>query len=242
MAYLPLLRKIIVNFIKKEAKMKTSRLLTILSSSGKSPWLAGGVSPSSVVAAYQSLTSSYAASKINLANPSTHALTDGTTAPLWTAESGWDASNSGYLITDILPTGTMTVIFGYVGYTTAGARYAYGSTTGAGRYHTIQPRSATTTIRPFWGDYTTAVTGVANLEQNVIAVGPNFYWVNQTKFPITATWGDISGRTMYLLALNSAGNPTGPVAQGYWSAFYIYDPSPTDAQLLAIDNEIRNFF
>ena len=64
-----------------------SQILTMFHDSGAKPWLTGGVNPASVVAAYHAKTGSYAASKINLANPAKHPLTDGTTAPLWTAGS-----------------------------------------------------------------------------------------------------------------------------------------------------------
>jgi hypothetical protein len=52
-------------------------------------WLAGGVSASNAVAAYQPKgAASYAASKVNLANPGTYDATEGA-APTWAAATGW---------------------------------------------------------------------------------------------------------------------------------------------------------
>ena len=68
-------------------------------------WLAGGISASDCIAAYQPKgAASYAASKVNLANPGTHDATDGTTYPSWGASDGWVFDGSGkYLATDIIP-------------------------------------------------------------------------------------------------------------------------------------------
>lgn len=53
-------------------------------------WLAGGIAPSAVIAAYQPYgAASYAASKSNLANPGTSDATDGAAYPTWGADTGW---------------------------------------------------------------------------------------------------------------------------------------------------------
>ena len=52
-------------------------------------WLAGGIDPDDCVAAYQPKgAASYAASKVNLANPGTYDLTNGND-PSWSASTGW---------------------------------------------------------------------------------------------------------------------------------------------------------
>ena len=204
-------------------------------------WLSGGISAASVVAAYHSRgAANYETSKINLNNSPTHILTDIIyKAPLWTAAGGWDASTLGYLISDIVPTATMVVMFIYSGFNTPGPYFAYGSSSETGK-HTIRPQSVAGSIRPQWGDYSTT-TARSNLTANVIAVGPNFYWVNQTKYTFTGTWGDMT-HVMSLLAYSVSGTTVNHVAQGLWPAFYIYDPAPTDAQLLAVDNALRALF
>lgn len=66
------------------------------------PWyLSGGVDPSDCIAAYQAKgAESYAASKVNLANPGIHDLTDNNTVP-WDSTDGWKSGTTGnYLVTD----------------------------------------------------------------------------------------------------------------------------------------------
>ena len=68
-------------------------------------WLSGGIDPADCVAAYQAIgAESYAASKVNLANPSTYDLTDGAAYPSWNAETGWTFSGVGqYLFAGAYP-------------------------------------------------------------------------------------------------------------------------------------------
>lgn len=68
-------------------------------------WLAGGISPSDCVAAYQAKgAASYAASKVNLANPGTYDAIDGATAPTWNTTDGWiKTTTAPYLLTGIEP-------------------------------------------------------------------------------------------------------------------------------------------
>jgi hypothetical protein len=57
----------------------------------KIPWyISGSIDPSTCIIAYRSKgVNSYAASKINLINPSTYALTDGVAYPTWDINTGW---------------------------------------------------------------------------------------------------------------------------------------------------------
>lgn len=97
-------------------------------------WLAGGISAANCIAAYQAKgAASYAASKVNLVNAATYALTDGVSTwyPTWAAETGWtfDLRNSSgceHLISTITPTSTWTVIFRYSAGASAG--HAFGTT------------------------------------------------------------------------------------------------------------------
>lgn len=74
------------------------------------PWyLAGGVDAVNCVAAYKARgAESFDASKINLVNSETHGITNGTAYPTWAANSGWSfsASTVQWLVTDIIPTST----------------------------------------------------------------------------------------------------------------------------------------
>jgi hypothetical protein len=70
----------------------------------------------SCVAAYQPKgAASYAASKVNLANPGTYNAADGAAYPTWAAETGWtfNATNSQYLATGIPIVSGMTIIHRY---------------------------------------------------------------------------------------------------------------------------------
>ena len=67
-------------------------------------WLSGGIDPANCVAAYQAKgAASYAASKVNLANPGTHDAVDGSSYPTWDASDGWTGGSSRYLTTDVQP-------------------------------------------------------------------------------------------------------------------------------------------
>lgn len=68
------------------------------------PWyLSGGISAANCVAAYRAIgAASYAASKVNLANPGTFNLTD-PAAPSWAALDGWTGNGTKYLDTGIVP-------------------------------------------------------------------------------------------------------------------------------------------
>ena len=70
-------------------------------------WLSGGIAAADCIVAYQPKgAASYAASKVNLANPGTYDGTDGN-APTWDAVNGWtfDGSDDS-IITGYKPTGT----------------------------------------------------------------------------------------------------------------------------------------
>lgn len=70
---------------------------------GENWWLAGGVSSSNVVAAYQPLgATDYSSSKINIANPGTYNITEATGTPGWTTTEGWKG-NGAVLTTGISP-------------------------------------------------------------------------------------------------------------------------------------------
>lgn len=72
-------------------------------------WLSGGIDPANVLAAYQPKgAASYAASKVNLANPGTYDMAegdaDGALAPAWSAEDGWNFTTNMMYLTSLLDT------------------------------------------------------------------------------------------------------------------------------------------
>lgn len=76
--------------------MRGQQLLTSRRDNSQSPtpptpavwWLPAGVSTGDVLGAYQANAASYAASKVNLANPGTNDLTSAVLKPTWSA-AGW---------------------------------------------------------------------------------------------------------------------------------------------------------
>lgn len=94
------------------------------------PWyLSGGVDPSGCVAAYQAKgASSYAESKVNLANPGTYDLIDGLAYPTWDSVNGWAADGtSQYLDTGLtnldLNNENATIIISYSNFISTGSLF-----------------------------------------------------------------------------------------------------------------------
>lgn len=96
-------------------------------------WLSGGIPAANCIAVYQPKgAASYAASKINLANPGTYDATEGV-APSWAAETGWTGNGSTmFLITGLANSG-YSIVFRYSG-ASLNFRYFYGNTPTTGSY------------------------------------------------------------------------------------------------------------
>ena len=97
-------------------------------------WLAGGIDPANCVAAYQPKgAASYAASKVNLANPGTYDATDGT-APTWDNVNGWKQTIAyQYLKTGIMATNGYSLIVRFSDVTPSDRPYIMGGGTGYGK-------------------------------------------------------------------------------------------------------------
>jgi hypothetical protein len=101
------------------------------------PWyLAGGVDPANCVAAYQAKgAADYATSKVNLANPGTHDLIDGTSAPAFDTATGWtfDGATT-YLVSDLgsnnIGEGNGSFIARYSGLVVPHAGFSFGTILG----------------------------------------------------------------------------------------------------------------
>lgn len=94
-------------------------------------WLSGGISAANCVAAYQPIgAASYAASKVNLANPGTYDAVDGTATPDWDATYGWrfDKANSEYLVMQKAINGTgWSMVIRYKGAVIGATMYMAGA-------------------------------------------------------------------------------------------------------------------
>ena len=78
-------------------------------------WLSGGISAANCVGAYQAKgAASYAASKVNLANPGAYTLAD-PAPPSWDAASGWTSTGSARLRTGIVPASGYSIIVRFSG-------------------------------------------------------------------------------------------------------------------------------
>ncbi len=77
-------------------------------------WLAGGINPANCLAAYQPKgAASYAASKVNLANPGTYNLTESGGTPGWDAAVGWIFNGTNYrFITGVSLSLSVCSVFG----------------------------------------------------------------------------------------------------------------------------------
>ena len=91
--------------------MSKKRLLTVMGGSKKPAWyLAGGLTESDIIAAYQPVSAvDKETGMLNLVNPATHVLTESGTVP-WTTELGWQAGSPNYFITDIKPSLTLSIV------------------------------------------------------------------------------------------------------------------------------------
>ena len=113
-------------------------------------WLAGGISPAVCTAAYQAKgAASYAASKVNLANPGTYDAADDANLPSWDAVNGWLFTGSEYLKTTFTAGLAGTVMVRYT-YSQTGTTFYQlcGLTNGANYALTVQARG---NIRSYYG-------------------------------------------------------------------------------------------
>jgi len=114
-------------------------------------WLSGGISATNCIAAYQPKgAASYAASKINLANPGTYDATDGTAYPTWAALTGWSFNGlTQYLLTGITPANGWSAIVRVANVANGGAAFGEG---GIGNsWFGIRPARNGTTIQYMQG-------------------------------------------------------------------------------------------
>lgn len=89
-------------------------------------WEAGGAT--GCVLAYQPKgAASYAASKVNLANPGTYDAAD-ITAPTWSSGNGWEflAANSTCLLSGYVPVAGCTTLVQFTGYSQSGSQLLFG--------------------------------------------------------------------------------------------------------------------
>jgi hypothetical protein len=202
------------------------------------PWYrAGGIPLANVVAAWRFKGAvSYALSVVDLVNG--HTLTNGS-APTWDALTGYSWIGSKYLKTDIVPTATMAILISVSGIEATGSNHLFGAREGTGVHFRLQPVVGANTFTYFWGGKSATVARAGNAA-NVYGLGPQWYWTDQTQTAFVGTWTNFTDKPIYLQAYNNNGAVGGQLNQaGFSVAMSIYDPAPTAAQLLAVDNAMR---
>jgi len=210
-------------------------------------WLAGGViSEDDVVAVYQPYgADDYAASKVNLANPGTYDLTNGSNYPTWDIDYGWifEYSERQYLVSTIVPASgwSMIVKFNF-------SRPVYPILSYSGMIGVNAETSTKFEMAPAWANTGVRFYAAGGINQ----ISSGFYsngimsMLGQQPCYNGATDGaacaDWSGEQTYPIsigALNTA-NTIGYHFQGIISHIAIYRTIITSAQLAAVEAAISD--
>jgi hypothetical protein len=215
-----------------------SPLLQFVTAGGATPWyLAGGVSASSCVAAYQPKgAASLAASYNNLAN-SSYALTVGATVP-WDSTNGWKFNETGYLKTGIIPTNnwSMIVAFTNVSRLAANSQTLIGASKGTtGRFQLLPWQTGNSVA--VWGYDVGTYTHSSYVLSGVMCLsGTNSFLNGSYVGPITSPI-TLDTLELYVGSRNLNGASTLPLL-GDISAVAIYNAPLTAAQVSAISAAI----
>ena len=196
-------------------------------------YLAGGISASACVGAYQAKgAASLAASYTNLANPGSHDLTLGT-APAWDATNGWKGGSSAYLKTDITPTGA-------AGTWSAAVRFSNG---GGGYECLLGCWSAGATNR--FGFQLANYAGKVEISNyslknwihtktsGAFVIAGTALYVDGALDPLVLGGGSSPGVPVYILALNNNGSPSS-YTTSYIQALALYNTTLSAAQVAAV--------
>lgn len=193
-------------------------------------WLAGGIAAANCIAAYQPKgAASYAASKVNLANPGTYDATDGDAYPTWDA-SGWAGvgASSQFLRTGVIPKINYSFIIryetnsAYAGYALASGTF-YSSSLGAAPKWT--DNKCYFNNGGYFGYSTPTLTGT-------MATSGSSCYLNGAYIGLTnAAFTGTSSLDVYIFATHN----TGTVAASFWTgkihALAIYDVSLDATQI-----------
>ena len=189
-------------------------------------WLSGGISAANCIAAYQPKgAASYAASKINLANPGTYDLQE-YNSPSWDSTNGWGVGgSSGYFDTGITPASTWSVAVRYSNETNNSA-WLFGLYEDANTAYGIRPYEG---VSYFSGPKTTVAPELSS--GVLIMANRNGY---RNGILDTASISAMVGEptiSVYLLRRNYSN--TAPMT-GYIQAFAIYNTTITAPQASAL--------
>ena len=208
------------------------------------PWyLSGGVASENCLAAYLSKgAASYAASKLNIANPGAHDLSEGTGgAVAWATGTGWVFNNDStkVLKTDIVPAiGTTTAI---VQFSNASSGYVLGCLNLTPVYFYMHPVNSTN-VTYAAGGVSGAVNRSPQLASGNLAIsGLSIYRNGAQDGADIVSSGDLSGVPIYI----GAGNLQNIIAAspfiGRVYAVAIYNTALTPAQISAVAASMASF-
>jgi len=193
-------------------------------------WLSGGIDAANCVAAYQPKgAASYAASKVNLANPGMYDATEGT-APDWDSTNGWKGNGtSQYLYVGVTPLSSWTIA---IRFSNRGNRNEYYYSSGnINLQHVTVPN-----LRNYWGNasgisYFQGTTPNGTLITTVISAN-RYARLNDIAPKIDSGTDKIGNGSGDLFILSK--NATTGFAQIYIQAFAVYNVNFTAAQVTAL--------
>jgi hypothetical protein len=194
-------------------------------------WLAGGVADADCVAAYQAKgAASYAASKVNLANPGTYDAADGTAYPTWAAATGWTFDGSSrYLRSGLAPLPAGSVIIRIASVSNAG--YQIGAVfSSAARYAIGAMRGAGPSVRWVNGALVEVAPGVSS---GVLAIAGTVAYRNGSQDSTGVGTSTAIALEMLIGCLNNEGTP-GLFSDGAIISVAIYSSTLTATQVAAI--------
>ena len=168
-------------------------------------WLAGGIPAANCFAAYQPESAvSYAASKVNLANPGTYNATEGA-APDWDAVNGWKFNGSSYYLTTGLSSGSgYSMIIKFTNASVNGGMLAGMQYGGSGDRFYLRPVEGGS-HRYGYGNSSTTAAGAAN--NGVMALTPTKGFLNGLQ-DATLTGTLTNNQTIFIGCYSgSSGNP-----------------------------------
>lgn len=150
-------------------------------------WLAGGISPSDCVAAYQAKgVTDYATSKVNLANPGTYNLTEGVSYPSWDTDDGWKRTDTDqYLKTGVIAVNGMALIARCSDVTYSNRNHCAGGSIAYGKGISLMPLSSHP-HRSYWYGGVVWISGGA-IASGVMAVTPNVNDLSQAQGYLNGT-------------------------------------------------------
>lgn len=175
-------------------------------------WLTGGIPSANCIAAYQPKgAASYAASKVNLANPGTYDATEGL-APDWDTTNGWDFighTTSRRLWTGITPENdqTWSMIIRFDDSLVNQSQYIAGSVNSAGSaaFFVISPRRGATDDM-IWGNGGILIAGSRQSSGVSAIAGQNCYH-NKTDYGNVASGWDAVGIEIAIGGFNNNNGP-----------------------------------